>query len=122
MFTALFGDETFELLTLESNRYMRQLEKTRMKQISVKEMKILVGICFYMSIVSLPTRRMCCAKKTRQSAVADAMTINRFEDILSVLHASDNELMKKKGEPGYDKLHKIRPLLDLISQNFQKLC
>ena len=52
-------------------------------------------------------------------AVADLMTLNRFEEILSLLHVNDNELMKKKGEHGYDSLHKIRPLIKVISSNFE---
>ena len=48
------------------------------------------------------------------------MTINRFEEILSVLHANDNELLKKQGEPGYDRLHKVRPLLTMINAQFKR--
>lgn len=49
-----------------------------------------------MSIVSLPARRMYWSTKTRVPAVADQMTLNRFEEILSLLHVNDNELMKKR--------------------------
>ena len=48
------------------------------------------------------------------------MTINRLEEILPVLHANDNELMKKQGEPGYDRLHKVRPLLTIINAQFKR--
>ncbi len=47
------------------------------------------------------------------------MTRDRFEAIVSCLHISDNQLQAKKGEPGYDKLYKIRPLLDLLNTNFK---
>ena len=40
-------------------------------------------------------------------------TCNRL--LAAVLHAKDNELLKKQGEPGYDRLHKVRPLLTIIS-------
>ena len=68
-----------------------------------------------MSIVS---RRMYWSPKTRVPAVADLMTLNRFEEILSLLNANDNELMKNKGKQGYDRLHKIRPLIKIISGRF----
>ena len=70
-----------------------------------------------MSVVHVPTRRILVTNSplTRQDSVADVMTINRLEEILSVLHANDNELLKKQGEPGYDRLHKVRPLLTIIS-------
>lgn len=73
-----------------------------------------------MSVVSLRTRRMYWSAKTRQPIVADTMTVNRFEEILSVFHANDNELMKNKGERGYDRLHKIRPLIEMIASSFQE--
>ena len=37
-----------------------------------------------MSVVDLPFRRMHCSHATRQSIVANALTINRFEEILTV--------------------------------------
>ena len=52
--------------------------------------------------------------------VADVMPVNRFEEILSILHASDNGLMKNRNEPGYDRLHKVRPLLNIMNENFAK--
>ena len=50
----------------------------------------------HMSVVHLSTRRMYWSPRTRQDSVADVMTINRFEEILSVLHANDNELFMLK--------------------------
>ena len=64
-----------------------------------------VGISFYMNIVNLPARRMYWLLKTRVAVVADFMPLNRFEQILSLLHANDNELMKKRGKQGYDRLN-----------------
>ena len=81
------------MLTLESNRYRQQVGRSRSTITSVQEMRIFVG-------VSLPVRRMYWSPKTRVAAVADLMLLNRFEQILSLLHANDNELMKKKGEQG----------------------
>ena len=60
------------------------------------------------------------SRSTRQGSVADVMMLNRFEEILSVLHANDNELLKKQGEPGYDRLHKVRPLLTMINAQFKR--
>ena len=45
------------------------------------------------------------------------MPVNRFEEILSLLHLNDNELECKWDEPGYDRLHKVRPLLQIIQKN-----
>lgn len=95
-------------------------EKNKMSPITLEEMRVGVGITFYMSLVELPNRRMNWSPKTRQAIVADAMTVNRYEEILSVLHANDNNLEKKKGEPGFDNLHKVRPLIDMLSSTFAR--
>ena len=51
-------------------------------------------ICLYMSVVDLPFRRMYWSRATRQPIVANALSINRFEEILSLLHVNDNQLLK----------------------------
>ena len=119
MFIAYCGEDNFEMLTLASNRYRQQVGRSRSTIISVQEMCIFIGICFYMSVVSLPARCMYWLPKTREAAVADLMLLNRFEQILSLLHANDNELMKKKGEQGYDRLHKVRPQIRSISSGLE---
>lgn len=53
MFLAHFDDDAFELLTLESNRFMDQCERTRCTKINVQELKTFVVICMYISIVRL---------------------------------------------------------------------
>ena len=69
---------------------------------------------------SLASSKSVASPLTRQDSVADVMTINRLEEILPVLHANGNELMKKQGEPGYDRLHKVRPLLTIINAQFKR--
>jgi len=35
------------------------------------------------------------------------------------MHINDNSKEPKKGNPNYDKLYKLRPLLDELSQTFK---
>lgn len=46
----------------------------------------------------------------------NVMSRDRFLSLLANFHLSDNLLMKKKGEPGYDPLHKVRPLLEMLRE------
>ncbi len=46
------------------------------------------------------------------------MPRDRFETILSLLHLSNNELQPAKGEPGFDKLYKVREFLTNLNRNF----
>ena len=121
MFSVLFTDDIIEDLVLESNRQHLVLQREKVKPVTIDEMRSFIGVCLYMTIISLPARRMYWSPKTRQAAVADIMTTNRFEEILAILHTNDNELAKPKGQNGYDRLHKIRPMILALNKNFD-LC
>ncbi|XP_060553795.1 piggyBac transposable element-derived protein 4-like [Ruditapes philippinarum] len=48
------------------------------------------------------------------------MTRNRFHLILSNLHIVDNNLAVPEGQPGFDKLFKVRPFIQMLHKNFLK--
>lgn len=116
-FLALFSEEAFELFTLESNRYKLQMNKNKIAPITQEEMRKFIGIVLYMSVVHLPGRRDYWSDAMRQKFIADAMPVNRFEEILSILHVNDNEIEAKRDQPGYDRLHKVHPLLKIVQKN-----
>ena len=47
---------------------------------------------------------------------------NRFFQILHYLHVSNDAAIAPAGQAGYDKLHKIKPLLELLFPNFERAC
>ena len=47
------------------------------------------------------------------------MSSRRFELILRFLHLNYSETQPQRGEPGFDKLYKVRPFLELLLQNFK---
>lgn len=49
------------------------------------------------------------------------MSSRRFELILKFLHLSDSRQQPSRGQTGYDKLYKVRPLLNLVLENFQAM-
>jgi hypothetical protein len=42
------------------------------------------------------------------------MSRNRFENILRFLHFNNNENLIPRGQPGYDRLFKLRKIIDGI--------
>ncbi|KAL3189493.1 hypothetical protein MRX96_002799 [Rhipicephalus microplus] len=46
------------------------------------------------------------------------MSRNRFDEIISLFHAANNDDEKKKGEDGYDRLYRVRPVLTRLNRNF----
>lgn len=56
-------------------------------------------------------------RHTRFSPVFETMARNRFENLISYFHISDNDLMLPRDNPLYDKLFKIRPFINSIQIN-----
>ena len=66
-----------------------------------------------MSLVTLSYIRNYWSSEFRVDQVADTMTLNRFEDIKSFLHFSDNSI------EGSDKIKKIRPLVEKLRERYK---
>ena len=47
------------------------------------------------------------------------MSSRRFELILRFLHLNDSEVQPSRGQQGFDKLYKLRPLLELLVKNYK---
>ena len=51
--------------------------------------------------------------------IVDVMPRDRFKKILQGLHLNDNSMTPARGDTNFDKLYKVRPLLDLMNTQFQ---
>ena len=104
----------------ETNRYARQSLLARNKDvdcwrdISLDELKAFLGLLICMSIHRLPTLRDYWSSDwvLGVPAFAKVMPRNRFLEIWNSLHLCDNTKMPWPGEPGNDKLFKVREFLD----------
>ena len=120
-FMKLFGQDNFDLLTEQSNTYRAAECISRNKNIpafSEKEIRQVVGTLLYMSVVSLPSKRMYWRKSLRNNMVADVMARDRFDQIVSHLHLCDNNMQPDRDSPHYDRLYKVRQLLTNCSANY----
>jgi hypothetical protein len=118
-FMSLFGVDTIQLILQETNR-LHFKQSGRTPPILEREIRQFLGITMYMSVVSLPDRRMYWAKDYRVDIIADIMTRDRFEEILRLLHFSNSDLQPASDSCGYDKLYKIRAVLDSIGAHFME--
>ncbi|XP_048587830.1 piggyBac transposable element-derived protein 4 [Nematostella vectensis] len=92
------------------------------KPITQDEMKAFFGLNIAMGIVKLPEAKMYWQKKIWLLTVpsfSQVMSRNRFFQILQYIHVSDDSNIVPSGQPGYDKLHKIKPLLNLLFPKFE---
>ena len=53
------------------------------------------------------------------SGIASVMPLVRFEQLFCFLHLNDSSHQLPVGDPGHDKLFKLRKLLDLITPRFE---
>ena len=88
--------------------------------VTLEEMKAFIGLNIAMGIVIMREARKYWEKKwlINVPSFAQVMSRNRFFQILRYLHVSDDAAIINPGQPGYDKQHKIRPLLELLFPNF----
>jgi hypothetical protein len=119
LFLSLFGRDTIKLVTQETNR-VHVNQSGRTPPILELEVRKFLGICMYMSVINLPQKPLYWARDHRIAVVADNMTRDRFMEILRCLHFSDNELQPSSSSPGYDRLYKIRAVMDLVSTHFME--
>ncbi|KAK2577914.1 hypothetical protein KPH14_011859 [Odynerus spinipes] len=124
IYSLLLDDRILEIIVEETNRYAEKtlFEKTssrldKWKPTDKTEMKQLLGLIIWMGIVKLPEVHLYWSKDAAyaQSLPSSVLSRNRFELLLRMLHFCDNE-----NENHYDRLYKIRVIIDMLNQNFQK--
>ena len=85
---------------------------------TVPEMKAFVGVLLLMGINQIP----CIAdywsthKYLSVPSIAAVLPANHFNHLLTSIHFNDNSAAKPHGHPGYDKLYKVRPIIESILQ------
>ncbi|XP_041834127.1 piggyBac transposable element-derived protein 3-like [Melanotaenia boesemani] len=114
-FMHLFPEELIEHIVLHTNLYALQKGKENLA-LTNPELKTFLGINLAISYIRYPKTRMYWSSEQglRCDMIANAMSVNRFEQILRYLHFADNATQ----QPGEDKLVKIRPVLDTLQKTF----
>nr|XP_018899375.1 PREDICTED: piggyBac transposable element-derived protein 1-like [Bemisia tabaci] len=89
--------------------------KTTMKKTTPAEMKRFFGLLMYMGLVKMPSIPCYWARDDlyKNNIAPSAMSRNRFELLLSMVHFADN-----RDNPTGSRLHKIQPLVDKLANNF----
>lgn len=122
-FAKIFDEAVVCKVVEQTNIYAEQTNTTNWTDITADELKAYIGCHIIMGIHKLPNLKAYWSSDPllRVDAVADTMTENRFEKITQNLHLNNNENLLPKTHADYDKLHKVRPLLDLLNENIGKI-
>ena len=109
----LLGEDMFELIATESNRYAHQMGIDDFHTTSA-EIAAFVGLNIAMGIVNLPRLNDYWSTNPilQHPWFASVMSRNFFFSIQRFFHLTDNLALARSGDPGYDKLGKIRKIID----------
>ena len=124
-FLLICGENFFQTLADQCNLYARQQppgSSYNWTDTTESEMKLFMGIHLAMGVHKLPSVEDYWSQHPLLGApgISRGMPIRRFKALQSCLHLNDNTTARKRGEPGYDKLHKIRPVMESIRENCQR--
>ncbi|KAG7236450.1 hypothetical protein INR49_000928 [Caranx melampygus] len=116
-FMHLFTQDIIDDIVYNTNLYAVQKGKDKLALTS-EEFKTFLGINMVMSYVRYPRSRMYWSSETglHLELIADAMPVNRCEQILSYMHFVDNYSLDPENA---DRFVKIRPVLDALKETFR---
>lgn len=122
-FKQFFDSELMSKIADETNIYSYQKGHSESSIVNVTphEIEQYIGILLKMALIQMPRYRMYWSASTKCSAVTDVMSVNRFDQIKRSIHFNNNLEMPKRGEPNYDKLYKVRPLVDSVTEKCNRL-
>ena len=117
-----FFDAFFmQYIVLQSNLYAAQIDPSKLHDLSVCELEKFLAVVLYMSVVPLSSTRRFWSVKLRIIQVSDILSRRRFEEIKRFLHFNDNSKMLPPDHENFDKLFKVRPLLDHLRAKYNSI-
>ena len=94
------------------------------KEITAEELKAWIGMHILMGVHQLPELKNYWSTDPilNVQSAARVMTAERLKKITETLHVNDNCTNPPRGQPGHDKLHKVRPILSQLNDSIRKAC
>ena len=121
-FCKFFYDNVFDLLVTQTNLYASQKHIRHWYDVTTNEIKAFIGILVAMGCHRVPSLEMFWASDPlfRVQPVANVMPRVQFRKILQAIHVNDDSQAPSRGDVMFDKLHKLRPMIDLLNKGFQE--
>jgi DNA excision repair protein ERCC-6 len=122
-FELMFSYKVWHHICHHTNDYAKQMSSIHpdpdWKPVTIAELKAWVGCLIAMGLNKLPQIKMYWETPWQLSLVTNRFTRLRFLSIRKYLHLADNSTLVPSDQKGYDPLGKIRPLINLLTSNFQ---
>lgn len=121
-FKFFFDDDIIDNIVNETNRYSIQKDPSNTSNtITALDIRQFIGVVLYMSVVHMPNVRFYWSNKIGLPLIKETMSQRKFEKIRQILHFNNNDNMIPFSEPNSDRIFKIRPLVNGLNKNFQKI-
>ena len=124
VFQHFFTNEICSMITQQTNLYASQVmgaeRYSTWEKVTVDELRAYFGFSILMGLVQLPAINDYWRRDLyfHYSPIADRISRDRFRDIHRYLHFTDNSTLPVRGEPGYDCLGKVRPVMTALQELF----
>ena len=121
-FYLMFQEELIEHIVIETNRYAQECIATNPDhewfETTLAEMKAFIGLHMLFGIKQLPATCLYWSQDPLIGVpfVQKVMSRNCFDKLSKYLHLNNNANPVPREDPAYDKLFKVRPVLDHIIQ------
>ena len=114
LFELFFDSDVMEMISENSVKYARQKGNLTFV-VTAQELRLFLAILINSGYAPLPRRRMYWepSDDVKNIAISNAMSRNRFEEIMQFLHLADNSNLGEN-----DKVAKVRPLLAMLNERF----
>ncbi|XP_026735864.1 piggyBac transposable element-derived protein 4-like [Trichoplusia ni] len=121
-FGLFFSDDVLQMIVDQTNLYASQVGNRNWTPTTVEEIKAFLGVLIQMGIHVLPSIEDYWSSDPvlQVPEIAETMTLKRFQHIMKHLHLNDNSQMPARDSDDYDKLYKIRPLLEKLNEKCQE--
>ncbi len=123
-FRLFFTSDLIEMIVEQSNMYaMEVMDEEKVEKwnpITTQDLEAYFGFTILMGINSLPALEDYWKRNPvyHYSPVADRISRDRFMEISRYLHFADNSTLAPRGSPRYDRLAKVRPVLEHLKTRF----
>ena len=123
-FRLFYTSDLVRMIVEQSNLYAQEVMSDeryeKWDQISIEDLEAYFGFNILMGINSLPSLEDYWKKDPvyHYAPVADCISRDRFSEISRYLHFVDNSTLVPRTSPAYDRLGKIRPLLNHLQSRF----
>ena len=119
-FSLFFDDDIMDHIVEQTNLYATQnppSARYKWYPTCSDEIKLFLGMIIAMGVHRLPQLKDYWSSDILLGVPGIVDGTDRFKVLLQCLHLNDNAEMKTPGDPDYDRLHKLRPLLTKVKQN-----